>query len=269
MKKIILTLSFATLLPNCQPAPEPTTESVGIFEAIGTGNTKILDLTHALNSENPYWPGEGYAPFAYEIFRTIEEDGDLSARFMMAEHTGTHLDAPNHFVEGQNSMDQIPLQQLLVSAVVIDARDAVATDPDYLLSQEDILEWESSNGEIDPNTFVFMYTGWDERWTDFDRYKNADENGNLHFPGFSAEATELLVNDRDVAGLGIDTLSVDRGLSEALEVHHISNRRNKYHLENVANLGELPPTGISLIVAPIKIENGTGGPTRIYALLAN
>ena len=270
MRKITFVLSLVALLTACgsAPPPQPVATPSGILEGVADGSTRVVDLTHALSPANPYWPGEGYAPFAYEVFETIEEDGALAARFMMAEHTGTHLDAPNHFVEGQASIDRIPLQQLIVSAVVIDVRAAVAENPDYLLTTEDILNWEGTNGRIEPNTFVFMYTGWDERWTDYDSYKNADEDGTLHFPGFSPEAAELLV-ERNVAGLGIDTLSVDYGLSEGFDVHHITNTQDKYHLENVANLGELPATGTHLIVAPIKIENGTGGPTRIYALLGN
>ena len=268
MRKITFAFGLVALLVACQAAPQPVAQT-GIIEGIADGSTRVVDLTHTLNPENPYWPGEGYAPFAYEVFETIEEDGALAARFMMAEHTGTHLDAPNHFVEGRASIDQIPLQQLIVSAIVIDVRAAVAENPDYLLATEDILNWESANGKIESNTFVFMYTGWDERWTDYNSYKNTDEEGNLHFPGFSPGAAELLVTERDVAGLGIDTLSVDYGLSGDFNVHHISNTRNKYHLENVANLGELPTTGTQLIIAPIKIENGTGGPTRIYALLRN
>ena len=269
MKQITFASIIALLLGACQPSSitETSKESSGILEGLADGRTQAIDLTHALNESTPYWPGEGYAPFNYEVFQTMETDGALSARFMMAEHTGTHLDAPNHFEEGQASIDQIPLHQLIVPAVVIDVQASVAENPDYLLTINDITNWETVNGTIQKNTFVFMYTGWDMRWTDFDRYKNADENGDLHFPGFSAEAADLLVNGRDVAGLGIDTLSVDYGLSKGFEVHHVSNIRDKYHLENVANLGSLPPTGIHLIVAPIKIENGTGGPTRIYALV--
>ncbi len=259
------------LLSSCEaPAPQPPVRTpAGILEGIADGRTELVDLTHALSSANPHWPGPGYEPFAYEIFATIEEDGALSGRFTMAEHTGTHLDAPNHFIEGQVPMDQIPLDQLIVQAVVIDTRTQVLEDPNYLLTPDDIRAWESANGVIPPDALVFMYTGWDERWTDFDRYKNADEEEKLHFPGFSPESAEMLTGERDVAGLGIDTLSVDYGLSEDFQVHHISHGRAKYHLENVANLGRLPARGARVIVAPIKIEGGTGGPARIYALVPN
>jgi kynurenine formamidase len=268
MIRAICTLGLVLLAGCAATTPRPPVRTpAGILEGIADGRTEVVDLTHALSSANPHWPGPGYEPFAYEIFATIEDDGVLSGRFTMAEHTGTHIDAPSHFTEGQIPVDGIPLDQLIVQAVVIDARAQVREDPDYLLTPEDVLGWEDINGLIPPNTLVFMYTGWDERWSDFDSYKNADQEGKLHFPGFSPESAELLTGERDVAGLGIDTLSVDYGLSEDFQVHHVSHGRAKYHLENVANLGELPATGTQVIVAPIKIAEGTGGPARIFALV--
>ena len=176
------------LLSGCEsPDPGPPVRTpAGILEGISDGRTELVDLTHALSSANPHWPGPGYEPFAYEIFATIEADGVLSGRFTMAEHTGTHLDAPNHFTEGEIPMDEIPLDQLIVQAVVIDTRAEVLEDPDYLLTPDDIRDWENTHGVIPPNALVFMYTGWDERWDDFDRYKNADEDENLHFPALDA-----------------------------------------------------------------------------------
>jgi kynurenine formamidase len=272
MKQVLAGLTLL-LVASCQvpsePPPEPPSPAVpvGKLERIALGGTRIVDLTHALNPRNPYWPGPGYEPFKYEVFATLEKDKVLSARFSMAEHTGTHLDAPNHFAAGQIPVDKIPAEQLFAPAVVIDVKSSVATNPDYQLTPDDIARWEQANGRVPENSVVFMYTGWDERWTDFDKYKNADTAGALHFPGFSSEAAKLLVDDRNVAGLGIDTLSVDYGLSKDFAVHHVSHGKGKYHLENVANLGTLPPEGVFVIVAPIKIENGTGGPARIFALV--
>ena len=271
MKQVLVLVSLF-LIASCrapQPAAQPKSEPTGLFEGIATGKTHVVDLTHALNPQNPYWPGPGYAPFKYEIFATLEKDGVLSGRFTMAEHTGTHLDAPNHFVTGQISVDKLPVQQLFVPAVVFDVRKKAAENADYLLNPADVTAWEQAHGRIPQNAVVMMYTGWDERWTDFDQYKNADKAGTLHFPGFSPEAVKVLAEERNVAGIGIDTLSVDYGMSKDFAVHHYSHSRGKYHLENVANLGSLPPTGVSVIVAPIKIENGTGGPARIFALITS
>jgi len=243
------------------------TQPVGLLEGIASGKTSLIDLGHSLNAKNPYWPGPGYEPFKFEIFATLEKDHVLSGKFSMDEHTGTHLDAPNHFVEGQVSVDKIPLKQLFGPGVVIDVRQKVQSNSDYLLQPADIVDFEKAHGRIPENAIVFMYTGWDSRWDDYDAYKNADKDKVLHFPGFSPEAAKLLAEERPIAGIGIDTLSVDYGMSKDFMVHHVVHGKGKFHLENVANLGSIPATGAFVVVAPIKVENGTGGPARIFALL--
>jgi kynurenine formamidase len=265
-------VAFLLTIAGCQSSPpvEPTSPSepaAGLLEGIRSGKTTIVDLGHPLNARNPYWPGPGYEPFKFETFATIEKDHVLSGKFSMDEHTGTHLDAPNHFVNGQVSVDKIPLKQLFGAAVVIDMRPKVQSNPDYLLQPSDITAFEQTHGPIPDNAVVFMYTGWDSRWDNYDAYKNADAKKVLHFPGFSPEAAKLLVDERSIAGIGIDTLSVDYGMSMDFMVHQISHGKGKFHLENVANLGSIPAIGAFVIVAPIKVENGTGGPARIFALL--
>jgi kynurenine formamidase len=270
MKRLAVLLLIG--MAGCQSSPpvEPSPRNeppAGLLEGIRSGKTNIVDLGHALNSRNPYWPGPGYEPFKFETFATIEKDHVLSGKFSMDEHTGTHLDAPNHFVTGQVSVDKIPLKQLFGPAIVIDVRPKVQSNPDYLLQPSDITTFEQAHGPIPENAVVFMYTGWDSRWDNYDAYKNADANKVLHFPGFSPEAVRVLVDERSVAGIGIDTLSVDYGMSTDFVVHHISHGKGKFHLENVANLESIPATGAFVIVAPIKVENGTGGPARVFALL--
>ena len=262
---LIVCASCQSPAPPAQSAQQPA--NPGLIEGITSGQTTLVDLGHALNSKNPYWPGPGYEPFKFEIFATIEKDHVLSGKFAMDEHTGTHLDAPNHFVEGQVPVDKIPLKQLFAPAVVIDVRKQASANADYLLSTSDITSFEQAHGRIPDNAVVFMYSGWDERWDDYDKYKNADNKKVLHFPGFSVEAVKLLVDERNIAGIGIDTLSVDYGMSTDFMVHHVSHGKGKFHLENVANLANMPATGAFVIVAPIKVENGTGGPARIFGLI--
>lgn len=270
MTRLSVAIAAMLLLNSCRaqaPATPAAAPPAGLLEGIATGQTELIDLGHALSPKNPYWPGPGYEPFKFEIFATIEKDHVLSGRMQFAEHTGTHLDAPNHFVEGQIPVDRLPLQQLFAPAVVLDVRSAVSGNADYQLTTADIDAFEKDHGRIADNAVVFMYTGWDERWNDYDRYKNADEKKVLHFPGFSPDAVKLLVDERSIAGIGVDTLSVDYGMSTDFAVHHIAHGKGKYHLENVANLGNMPGAGAFVIVAPIKVENGTGGPARIFALL--
>lgn len=227
----------------------------------------IVDLTYAFNSNTPYWPGDRYTPFKLETIATLEQDGVLSKAISLPEHLGTHLDAPNHFERHPWSVEKIPPQELFGPGVVMDISLKAEQDADAVLTLADVRAWEAAHGPVPDGAVVLLHTGWSRFWTNYARYKNQDAQGKLHFPGYSAEAAKYLVDDRKAKGLGIDTLSIDAGNSPDFPVHHIVNAAGKYGLENVANLGQLPPTGFHVIVAPMKIEGGSGGPTRIFALV--
>ncbi len=267
MKKIVFTLRRTALILFVALIGAPVVFSQGVLEKALTGKGEVVDLTHKLSSSIPYWPGETYKPFHFETIATLEKDGVFSGAFSMAEHMGTHVDAPNHFEAGQPSVEALDLRRFLAPAVVVDVRDHVAKNSDYLLTVEDLKRWEKTNGTIPSGALVFMYTGWDLRWNDVKAYRNQDGNKIMHFPGFSAELAEFLVNHRDIRGIGIDTLSVDYGQSKDFRVHHVMNRAGKYHIENVANLGKLPARGAIVIAAPIPIDGGSGAPARVFALL--
>ena len=188
----------------------------------------------------------------------------------MSEHGGTHMDAPIHFAEGRLAVDEIPLAQLVAQAVVIDVRPSVKTDPDYRLTVCDIETWEQRYGRIPQEAVVLMLTGWGRRWPDPRRYLGSEtptDPKTLHFPGFSKESAEFLIMQRQVMAIGLDTASIDYGLSRDFVVHQIVNGANRYGLENIAQLDLLPPKGAVLIALPIKIRGGTGGPVRIIAIL--
>ena len=184
----------------------------------------------------------------------------------MLEHYGTHLDAPAHFPPGKATVEQIPVKQLFGPAAVFDVRADGAKDADYQLRAGRVPEWERKHGRIPAGAIVLLRTGWAARWPDAQKYRNQDAQGKMHFPGFSAEAAKLLI-ERKVSGLGCDTMSVDYGSSEDFAVHHLALGSGLYHLENLADLGALPETGAFLVVAPIKLEGGSGGPVRVFALL--
>ena len=186
----------------------------------------------------------------------------------MPEHLGTHLDAPNHFELRQPSVDQIALRDLVAPIVVVDIRQASEEYSDYRLSPKDLEVWEESYGTIPAESVVFALTGWGKYWNDHDRYKNQDPLGKMHFPGFSEEAARFLVEKYKVKGIGIDTLSVDNGLSSDFRVHHVVNGAGAYHIENTASLEKVPPSGAWLLAAPIKIENGSGGAVRVWAVFS-
>lgn len=271
MKKHVVLIALGlTLTAGCNAGPgaPSVASSSGALEQAMEGKGELIDLTHKLNQRIPFWPGANYKPFRFETIATMEKDGVYSGFFAMPEHMGTHIDAPNHFERGQVSVDAIPLRRLISPAAVIDVRDQAAQDADYRLTLEEIRSWESENGTLPAGALLFMYTGWDSRWNSSGAYRNQNRGDEvMHFPGFSVEAAEFLVKERDIHGIGIDTRSVDYGPSEDFPVHHITNGAGKYHIENAANLDKLPAKGAIVMVAPISIEGGSGGPARVFAFV--
>jgi kynurenine formamidase len=236
-----------------------------ILEGIPSGKTRVLDLSYAINEKLVPWPGDEKF-FEAKVNATVEKNGYFTRSFWMLEHYGTHLDAPAHFPPGKATVDQIPAKQLMGPAVVLDVRAQGAQDADYELPVAGVDEWEKRHGRIPEGAIVLLRTGWASRWPDARRYRNQDAQGKMHFPGFSVGAAKRLV-ERKVSGLGCDTMSVDYGASGDFAVHHLALGASLYQLENLADLSELPDVGAFLIVAPIKLEGGSGGPVRVYALL--
>jgi kynurenine formamidase len=237
----------------------------GWLEGIPAGKTSVVDMTYAINGKLPAWPGDDKT-FEAQIIATPEKDGYFARSFWTLEHYGTHMDAPAHFPGGKLTLDQIPAALFFGPAVVIDVREEVSKDPDYRLSTARVEKWEATHGRIPSGAIVMMRTGWASRWPDQARYRNMDESKVMHFPGFSVESAKLLIA-RGAVGLGIDTLSIDYGGSKDFEVHHVDLPAGLYNLENLANLDRLPESGAFLIAAPIKLEGGSGGPVRVFAIL--
>jgi kynurenine formamidase len=236
-----------------------------LLRGAGTGATRVVDMTYAINGRLPAWPGDDKT-FEAQVIATPEKDGYLARSFWMLEHYATHMDAPAHFPPGKFTLDQIPVAHFFGPAVVIDVREEVGKDPDYRLSAARIEKWEAAHRRIPSGAVVMLRTGWASRWPDQARYRNMDANGVMHFPGFSVESAKLLIA-RGAVGLGIDTLSIDYGASKDFEVHHVDLPAGLYNLENLANLDQLPEAGAFVIAAPIKLEGGSGGPVRVFALL--
>jgi kynurenine formamidase len=236
-----------------------------MLEGIPSGKTRVLDLSYAINDKLVPWPGDEKW-FEAKVNATVEKNGYFTRSFWMLEHYGTHLDAPAHFPPGKATVDQIPVKQLFGPAVVLDVRSESAKDADYQLPAARIEDWEKRHGRIREGSIVLLLTGWSSRWPDAQKYRNQDAQGKMHFPGFSAEAAKLLI-ERKASGLGCDTMSIDYGASGDFPVHHLALGAGLYHLENLADLSELPETGAFLVVAPIKLEGGSGGAVRVFALL--
>jgi kynurenine formamidase len=232
---------------------------------VSSGKTRVLDLSYAINDKLVPWPGDTRW-FETQVNSTVERNGYFTRSFWMLEHYGTHLDAPIHFPPGKVTVDKIPAKQLFGAAVVMDVRASAAQDADYLLSRERVEDWEKRHGRVSEGAIVLLRTGWAARWPDVQRYRNQDGQGRMHFPGFSVEAVKMLM-ERKVSGLGCDTLSTDYGASTDFAVHHLALGAGLYQLENLADLSEVPEVGAFLIVAPIKLEGGSGGAVRVFALV--
>jgi kynurenine formamidase len=256
--------SAAILLATALAFAQSSSQKPALDE-IASGKTRVIDLSYAINEKMVPWPGDAKA-FEAKIKATVEKDGYFTRSFWMLEHYGTHMDAPAHFPPGTTTVDQIAAEKFFGPAVVLDVRKEAERDPDYQVSAKDIAAWEVKHGKIPAGSILVLRTGWSARWPDVARYRNQDANGKMHFPGYSVEAAKLLL-DRKVNGLGCDTLSIDPGNSPDFPVHHLVLGAGVYQLENLADLGGLPEAGGFLIAAPIKLEGGSGGAVRVFALV--
>jgi prolyl oligopeptidase len=266
----------AVALPACD-APEPPSPNASeagerpLAERLA--EARLVDLTHPLNDQTLVWPTS--IPFEFETtFEGHTDDGYFYASrdFAGPEHGGTHLDAPIHFFEGRWTTDQIPLDRLVGPAVVVDVSRAAAADPNHQVGVDELTAWEEAHGRIPDGAIVLLFTDRSRLWADAEAYMGTAERGeaavaDLEFPGLHPDAARWIVENRDVAGVGIDTPSLDHGPSTLFETHRILFEANIYGLENVANLGALPPTGATVLAFPLRLEGGTGGPVRIVAVV--
>ncbi len=233
---------------------------------------RVVDLTHAFDATSVYWPTAEAFKLETDFEGTTDKGYFYSAyRYSAAEHGGTHLDSPVHFAKGRYTVDQIPLEQLIGPAVVIDVTRQCATNPDYLVSVSDFQNWERRNGRIMPGTIVLLRTGYGKHYPDRRKYLGTDERGaeavaKLHFPGLDPAAARWLTQNRSIKAIGLDTASIDYGQSTLFESHRTLFEKNIPAFENVANLDRLPLKGFSVIALPMKIKGGSGGPLRIVAV---
>ena len=211
--------------------------------------TKAVDLTHALPEDFPTFFGE--QQLEIEKVFTFAENGFNLNKWHLNEHTGTHMDAPIHFSADGDNAAEIPVEKLVVPLAVIDIKAKAAENPDYQLTPDDIKAWESANGELPDGACVAMNSGWDAYVTS-DKFRNADADGVMHFPGFHAEAADMMIKDRNVVGMAVDTLSLDFGGSPDFKTHYTWLPSGRWGMECMANLDEIPATGATLVVGAPK-----------------
>ncbi len=264
--KLVVVATFVTCAAACDTrqarCPKTPTPSPKVVHCLPP-RQRAIDLTHLMQEGMPVGPGG--VPF--KMTRLVDYDqGYRMHKLEVGASTGTHVDAPAHFVEGKRTIDQIPVDELVVPAVMIDVRDKVKANPDYLLSANDIVDWEAVHGPVPVGGLVIANTGWHRRFVDPEKYVNQDAKGVMHFPGVAPDAAQLLV-ERDVMGIGIDTLSLDAGAAQELVTHRIMLAANKMQIENLANLDSLPEVGATVIIGVLPLANGTQAQARIIALV--
>ena len=233
----------------------------------------VVDLTHPFDAGTIFWPTEEGFVIEKEFAGKTDEGYYYAAnRFRMAEHGGTHIDAPAHFHEGGDTVDRIPLERLMGPAVLVDVSGRCARDRDYEAGVADFTGWEKANGRIPDGAIVILRTGFGAFWPDRARYLGTAERGKaavpkLHFPGLGVEGARWLVEERRIKAVGLDTASIDHGPSSTFETHRALFARGVPAFENLANLHRLPATGFTIIALPMKIAGGSGGPLRAIAIV--
>lgn len=282
----ILFAAFAMMLLTaaCGPAPE---ESARDESATGGGpvsaeaaraiftmeGAEWIDMSHTFDDRTLYWPTA--EAFRLDTVTVGETEGGWfysAFHFSAAEHGGTHLDAPYHFARGGDPVDEIPLGRLVGPAVVVDASASAGEDPDYRVGVSDLEAWEAEHGRIPDGAILLLDTGWAERWPDREAYLGTAASGpeavpELHFPGLHPDAARWLVEERDVAAVGLDTPSIDFGQSTEFMSHRILYEAGIPGLENVARIDRLPPAGAFVVALPMKIGGGSGAPVRVVGVV--
>jgi kynurenine formamidase len=248
--------------PALKAADEPAVRSIGL--------SKVMDLTHTLSPKFPIIPIPGLTfPIEITAIATLEKFGVSVNKWELMEHNGTHIDAPCHFIAKTQTLDQLPVRNLIVPAAVIDISGRAKSDADSAVTIDDVKAWEKNHGRLPRGSAVFMYSGWDVKAGDPQAYLGTDKSNTLHFPGFAEDTCQFLVTERDIAGIGVDTISLDIGPDKEFKAHKALLRGNKWGLECVANLGQIPPSGATVFVGATKVEGSSGGPARLIACWAS
>src|SRR6185369_12808587 len=228
------------------------------------GFRDVHDLTHTFSPKIPVFPA--FKPIQIRPKFSIAKDGFFANEITFDEHTGTHMDAPVHFVAGAPTADRLPADMFIAPLAVISIEARAAKDADTLVTVDDVLAWEKSHGRLPAGAFVAMHSGWGSRVSNADRFLNKDTRGTMHAPGFSEEVAKFLVKERDIVGAGVDTLSLDAASASKFVAHLALLGAGKYGVELIANLTAVPPSGATIIVGAPKHEGATGGPARVYAV---
>jgi kynurenine formamidase len=255
--------------------PSPTT---AVLDALADGSLTVVDLTQPLSENTPVLVlPEPFANTPHLSRRRLSRYDDAGPAWAwdvleLGEHTGTHFDAPIHWISGQDGKDvaSVAPRRLVGPAIVIDRSEACAADPGYLLTVADLEAFEAEHGRIPEGAWVLFRSGWDARAQDEERFLNVGPDGPVT-PGPDVDAARWLGTERGISGFGVETVGIDAGAAGTFDpiypVHQYLLGNDRYGLTQLANLGQLPPTGAVIVVAPLKLVGGTGSPSRVLALV--
>lgn len=265
MKHLLPFITFLIII-SCKEAEPPNA-----LDILKSGTW--VDLTYNFDENTIYWPTN--ASFEHDtVFFGVTEKGFFysSGSYSADEHGGTHLDAPIHFSAGKKSVDQIPTAQLAGEGILVDVSEKALKDKDYLVSVEDLKQWERTHGNIPDDCMILLFTGYGQFWDEREKYIGTSMSGaeavpELHFPGLHPDAAKWLASERKIKGIGLDTPSIDYGQSEDFMAHQVLSEKEILIFENVANLEKIPAKNFYVAAFPMKIKGGTGAPLRIAAFL--
>ena len=264
LKFFFLGFSLIGAICSCQDTAVPVADlSQGTW----------IDLSYPFDDETIYWPTDT-SGFRIDTLNYGHNESYFYSAFAFcsAEHGGTHLDAPVHFAEAKKSVDELALDQLIGSAIVVDVSSKALANPDYQVSISDFEDWEAQHGPMPTDAIILIKTGYGQYWPDRAKYLGTDNTGPeaiplLHFPGLGPETAEWLTSERTVKAIGLDTPSIDFGQSTGFEAHRILFEHDIPAFENLANLDQLPNEGAWVIALPMYISGGSGAPLRAVAFI--
>jgi kynurenine formamidase len=227
------------------------------------GKGRLIDLSHEFREDFPAFPG--VPPTSRETAVTILEDGFYGQVWTIWEHIGTHMDVPAHFIEGGRTSPELGLDELIAPIVVVDISERAALEPDTVVTPDDLARFERRYGRIPRDAVVAMYSGWEARAGSVEAYRNTDATGTMRFPGFGKDAVDWLLTRRRIRGIGVDTMSLDNGSSSSFDVHLTVLGADRYGVENLRNLKQIPARGATIVLGLIPWREGSGGPCRAFA----
>ncbi len=229
---------------------------------------RFVDLTHTFDGTIPHW--KGFEPMKTRVLYDYDKDGFRVEEFCHVGQWGTHVDPPAHFHKGLRTIEDISAGEMVMPLVVIDVHDKVATNPDYVLSMDDIKRWEKAHGPIPAGAFVAMRTDWSKRWPDQAKLQNVDEKGAAHYPGWSLDTLKFLYEQRHITASGHEPTDTDPGAATTKDDYSLESyilQQNHYQIELLANLDQVPEAGALAFVSWPKAKAGTGFPARVVAVV--